>query len=137
MLVACAALAAADARSQVRGVYPTGMNATNAGVPPAPGWAYSNLSIYNERDERVGPQGETLVTGQQAVFLNLNTFAWGSDAPVLGGARIGATATVILSRNSLTSDSEGSLGAGSGLGDLFVQPVILGWTKGQYDWRTA
>jgi hypothetical protein len=113
------------------------MNATNAGVGPAPGWGYSNLTILNERDERVGPSGETLATGLQSVLLNLNTFAWGSEQPVLGGARFGATATVILSRNSLESDDFGDLGGGSGLGDLFIQPAILGWTKGQYDWRAA
>ena len=130
-------LAAGVANAQVRGVYPAGMNAVGAGNAPAPGWAYSNLSIYNERDERVGPDGETLATGQQAVFLNLNTLAWGSEGAVLGPARFGATATVILSRNSLESDDLGNLGGGSGLGDLFIQPAILGWTKGQYDVRVA
>jgi hypothetical protein len=113
------------------------MNALNAGAAPAPGWAYSNLFIVNSRDERVGPEGETLATGQQEVLLDLNTFAWGSQAPVFAGARLGATATLILSKNSLESDVEGSLGGGAGLGDLFIQPLILGWTKGQYDWRVA
>jgi len=130
-------LAAGDASAQVRGVYPAGMNVTNAGVAPAPGFAYSNLFIVNSRDERVGPAGETLATGEQSILLDLNTFAWGSEDVVFSGARFGATATIILSKNSLTSDIEGSLGGGSGLGDLFIQPVILGWTKGQIDLRAA
>ena len=136
-LLACALAVAAPAIAQVRGVYPAGMNATNAGFAPAPGWAYSNLFIVNTRDERVGPDGEMLATGEQSVLLDLNTFAWGTTDPVLAGGRFGATATIILSRNSLESDAQGSLGGGSGLGDLFIQPVILGWTKGQYDWRAA
>jgi hypothetical protein len=136
-VILLALFASASAGAQVRGVYPTGMNAMNAGAAPAPGWAYSNLFIVNSRDRRLGPGGETLATGQQSVLLDLNTFAWGSAAPMLGGARIGATATVILSRNSLESDVEGSLGGGSGLGDLFIQPLILGWTNGQYDFRAA
>ncbi len=123
--------------AQVRGTYPTGMSATNAGVAPAPGWAYSNLFISNSRDERVGSSGETLATGEQSVLLDLNTFSWGSADRVFAGARFAATATIILSRNSLESDIEGSLGGGGGLGDLFVQPLMLGWTKGQYDWRAA
>jgi hypothetical protein len=131
------ALLAQAASAQVRGVYPTGMNATNAGVAPGPGWSYSNLFIANTRDERAGPSGETLATGEQSVLLDLNTFAWGTENPLFAGARFAATATVILSQNSLESDVEGSLGGGGGLGDLFVQPVILGWTKGQYDWRAA
>jgi hypothetical protein len=136
-LIAIALLAAGDAGAQVRGVYPTGMNALNAGVAPSPGWAYSNLFIVNSRDRRAGPDGETLATGVQSVLLDLNTFAWGSEEAMPTGARFGATATIILSKNSLESDVEGSLGGGSGLGDLFIQPVILGWTNGQCDWRAA
>ena len=113
------------------------MNVMNGGVAPAPGFAYSNLFIANSRDARVGADGETLATGQQSILLDLNTLAWGSNGNVVGEARLGATATVILSKNSLTSDVEGSLGGGSGLGDLFIQPVVLGWTKGQVDIRTA
>ncbi len=131
------AVASGEADGQVRGVYPAGMNVTNGGSAPAPGFAYSNLFIVNSRDERVGAQGETLATGEQSVLLDLNTLAWGSSGNRVAGARFGATATVIFSRNSLTSDVEGSLGDGGGLGDLFIQPIILGWTKGQLDWRAA
>jgi hypothetical protein len=134
---ACALLATASASAQVRGVYPTGMSAVNSGSVAAPGWSYSNLFIVNSRDERAGPDGETLATGEQSVLLDLNTFSWGSREPVFAGARFAAAATIILSRNSLESDVEGSLGGGSGLGDLFIQPLMLGWTKGQYDWRAA
>ena len=137
LLLAGAALVAGAAGAQVRGVYPTGMSAVNSGSVAAPGWSYSNLFIANSRDERAGPDGETLATGEQSVLLDLNTFSWGSREPVFAGARFAAAATIILSRNSLESDVEGSLGGGSGLGDLFVQPIMLGWTKGQYDWRAA
>src|SRR5215510_16342295 len=104
LLLAFALACAAPAIAQVRGVYPTGMNAVNSGAAPSPGWTYSNLFIANSRDERVGPNGETLATGEQSVLLDLNTFAWGTKDPVFAGARFGATATVILSRNSLESD---------------------------------
>ena len=137
LLVLGALLASSAADAQVRGVYPTGMSATGSGFAPAPGWAYSNLFIANTRDERVGPAGETLATGEQSVHLDLNTFSWGTAGRVFAGARFAATATIILSRNSLESDVNGSLGGGGGMGDLFVQPVMLGWTKGQYDWRAA
>lgn len=136
-MLASTLVAATSANAQVRGVYPAGMNAMNAGIAPAPGWAYSNLFMANIRDRRVGPDGETLATGEQAVLLDLNTFAWGTEQPVFATARFGATATVILSRNSLQSDVQGSLGGGSGLGDFFVQPAILGWSRGQYEWRAA
>ena len=136
LALACV-IAIGEANGQVRGVYPAGMNVTNGGVAPAPGFSYSNLFIVNSRDRRAGPDGDTLATGEQSILLDLNTVAWGSHGNAIGEARLGATATVILSRNSLTSDVEGSLGSGSGLGDLFVQPLILGWTKGQIDIRAA
>src|SRR5262249_41701116 len=64
------------AEAQVRGVYPTGMNATNAGVTPASGFTYSNLFIFNARDESKGPDGELVATGSNAVMIDLNTFVW-------------------------------------------------------------
>ena len=51
------------AEAQVRGVYPTGMSATNAGVMPESGLTYANLFIFNARDESKGPDGEVLATG--------------------------------------------------------------------------
>ena len=42
-------------RAQVRGVYPAGMSATNAGVTPESGFSYSNLFLLYARDELTGP----------------------------------------------------------------------------------
>ena len=125
------------ADAQVRGVYPTGMNATNAGVTPASGLTYSNLFIFNSRDESKGPDGEVVATGTNAVMIDLNTFVWVSRRTWLGGARFSATATLLVSNNSLASDTEGQLSAGGGFADSFYQPFILGWTTDRVDIRTA
>lgn len=125
------------ALAQVRGVYPTGMNATNAGVTPASGLTYSNLFIFNSRDERVGPEGEVLATGQQAIMIDLNTLAWVSEKRFLGGARFSATATLLFSNSSLASDAQGQLSGGGGFADSFYQPLILGWSAKRIDWRVA
>ena len=74
------------ADAQVRGVYPTGMNATNAGVTPASGFSYSNLFIFNARDESKGSDGEVVATGTNAVMIDLNTFVWVSRRTWFGGA---------------------------------------------------
>src|SRR4051812_16200023 len=76
--------------AQVRGVYPTGMNATNAGVTPDSGFTYSNLFIFNARDESKGSDGEVAATGTNAVMIDLNTIAWVSRRTWLGGARFSA-----------------------------------------------
>ena len=125
------------ADAQVRGVYPTGMNATNAGVTPGSGLTYSNLFIFNARDESKGPDGEVVATGTNAVMIDLNTFVWVSRGTLLGGARFSAAATLLVSNSSLASDTEGQLSAGGGFADLYLQPFILGWTTDRVGIRTA
>ena len=124
------------AEAQVRGVYPTGMNATNAGITPDSGFTYSNLFIFNARDELTGPDGEVVSTGSNAVMIDLNTFVWVSRAQALGGARFSATATLLVSNSSLASDSDGQISAGGGFADFYLQPFILGWQKGRLEIRT-
>ena len=125
------------AEAQVRGVYPTGMNATNAGITPDSGLTYSNLFIFNSRDESKGPGGEVVATGTNAVMIDLSTFVWVGRRTWLGGARFSATATLLVSNNSLASDTEGQLSAGGGFADSFYQPFILGWTSDRVGIRTA
>ena len=122
--------------AQVRGVYPTGMNATNAGVTPDSGLTYSNLFIFNSRDELKGPDGEVLSTGTNAVMIDLNTFVWVSRSTMLG-AKVSATASLLVSNNSLASDTDGQLSAGGGFADSFFQPFIMGWQKPRVGVRAA
>jgi hypothetical protein len=125
------------AEAQVRGVYPTGMSATNAGVTPDSGLTYSNLFIFNARDQSKGPDGEVLATGTNAVMIDLNTFVWVSRGTLFGGARFSAAATLLVSNNSLASDTAGQLSAGGGFADSYFQPFILGWTTDRAAIRTA
>jgi hypothetical protein len=125
------------AEAQVRGVYPTGMSATNAGLMPASGVTYSNLFIFNSRDESKGPDGAIVETGANAVMIGLNTFVWVSRGTVLGGARLSAAATVLVSNSSLASDTQGQLSAGGGFADFYLQPFILGWTTQRVGIRAA
>ena len=124
-------LASAPARSQVRGVYPVGMNATNSGVTPEGGFTYSNLFVFFSRDEDRGTNGEVIATGQNSIMMDLNSFVWVSKKELapLGGAVFSASATLPVANNSLTSDIHGALSAGGGFADSFYQPFILGWRK--------
>src|SRR5262245_27911885 len=125
------------AEAQVRGVYPTGMNATNAGVTPESGFTYSNLFIFNARDESKDADGEVVATGTNAIMIDMNTFVWVGRDTLLGGARFSATATLLVSNNSLASDTAGQLSAGGGFADSFYQPFILGWQTERLGVRTA
>jgi hypothetical protein len=72
------------------------------------------LFIFNSRDELKGPDGQVLSTGTNAILIDLNTFVWASSQPVLMGARLSATATLLVSNSSLASDVNGQLSAGGG-----------------------
>lgn len=123
--------------AQVRGVYPVGMNATNSGVTPEPGFTYSNLFIFFSRDEEKDSAGNIIATGQNSIMMDLNSFVWVSKSKIeaLGGAVFSASATLPVANNSLTSDIRGQISAGGGFADSFYQPVILGWRTKRADIR--
>ena len=123
-------------QAQVRGVYPLGMSATSSGVTPESGVTYANALLYYERDRKTGSDGKTLETGRNSVLLDMNTFIWVSGKiAALGDARYSAVATAPLARNSLTSDEVGQISGATGLGDIYIQPLILGWQMPRADIR--
>jgi hypothetical protein len=85
----------------------------------------------------VGPDGAIANTGQHALMIDLNTLTWVSQKERLGGARLSMAATLLVSGNSLQSDTSGAISNGGGFGDLYLQPVIVGWKKLRADVRAA
>jgi hypothetical protein len=128
-ILACALITVSQLQSQVRGVYPVGMSATNSGVTPSSGFSYSNLLAIYSRNEFRGTRGEILATGRQSVTMDLNSLVWVSRREILGGARFSMSATLPVANNSLTSDIPGPISGGEGLADSYYQPFILGWQK--------
>ena len=120
-------LIAARSDAQNRGVYPLGMSATNSGITPASGFTYGNHLLVYVRNEVKDDNGETLpIGGLNAVVMDMNTFIWVSHKRI-AGARYSATATIPIAKNSLTSDTRGTINGGGGLADSYFLPVILGW----------
>jgi hypothetical protein len=130
-------LCATAAQAQNRGVYPLGLSAINSGVSPEPGLMYNNAFLFYSRSEQKGANGEVLATGQQSVLLDMNTLLWASSGQIamLGGARFSSAVTIPIANNSLSSSSQGAISGGGGLGDLYFQPVILGWRTERIDIR--
>ena len=130
-------LLATAAQAQNRGVYPLGLSAINSGVSAEPGLTYNNSFLFYARDEQKGGGGEVLATGQQAVLLDMNTLLWASSEQItaLGGARFSCAATIPLANNSLSSSTQGAISGGGGLGDVYLQPLILGWQRDRVDVR--
>ena len=101
----------------------------NSGATPAAGLTYTNLFILYSRNESRGEDGELLARGSNSVLMDMNTFVWGSQKQILGGARYAASATLPFANNSLASDATGAVSGGGGFADSYYQPVILGWEK--------
>jgi hypothetical protein len=125
------------ATAQRRGTYTPGINATNSGVMPGPGFTYSNIFELYSFSELKGPDGESLpVTGDVSVFIDHNVFIWVSKQKVLGG-NFALLADIPLANSSLTSANFGALGGGGGLADSYYQPVGLGWHKKRADFQVG
>ena len=138
-LLAAICITALPALSQVRGVYPLGMSATNSGVTPETGISYVNQFLFYSRDQAKGPNGEVLATGQNSVMMDMNNLVWVSKRKIdfLGGPLFSMSATIPIANNSLTSDIEGGISGGGGLADSYYQPFILGWRKERADIRAV
>jgi len=126
-LVLCSSIGFGQTLPPLRGVYPLGMNALNAGVMPEPGFTYSNLFLFYSRNQLKGSNGEIVSSGNNSVLMDLNTFVWVTEKTILGGAKLSFTATLIINNNSLSSDIVGPISGGGGFGDSYYQPFILGW----------
>jgi hypothetical protein len=105
------------------------MSATNSGVTPEPGFSYASQLLFYARDERRGPEGELLATGNNSVILAMNSFVWVSRKEILRGAKVSMSATLPIANNSLSSDAAGAISGGGGFADSYYQPLILGWTR--------
>ena len=117
-------------QAQSRGVYPPGMSALNSGLTPEPGFTYSNQLLFYSRDQAKSDDGSPLpITGSNSVVLDLNSLVWVSRKTILKGAYYSAIATLPFAKNDLTSDILGNISGGSGFGDSYFVPLVLGWNK--------
>ena len=123
--------------AQVRGLYPPGVNAINAGTLPDPGATYMNYFQLFSFDELKAADGGTIPTsGHLSVFLDHNFFIWTSTQEILG-AKFLAQADLVLSNKSLTAATIGSATGAGGLADSFFQPFSLGWSFSRADIRAG
>lgn len=125
--------------AQVRGVYPLGMSATNAGVTPESGFTYANVFLFYARDELKDSSGQITAAGLNSLILDMNSFVWVSrnQLGILGGPVFSASATLPIANNSLSSDVDGALTGGGGFADSYYQPFILGWRAPRADIRAV
>ena len=80
LILLCLLFQARSIHAQVRGQYAPGINATNAGVDPEPGFTYANIFQIYSFSKLIGPSGERLpVNGKISIKVDHNIFMWVSD----------------------------------------------------------
>jgi hypothetical protein len=131
-------LASRQAGAQVRGQYTPGLNATNSGTLPEPGFTYVNVFQNYSFNKLKGPNGNRIpVDGTFSVFDDQNIFIWVSPKKILGGAHFAALADLPIANSSLTSATLGAIGGGGGFADSYYQPFTLGWKFNRADIQAA
>jgi hypothetical protein len=126
------ALAATGA--QADGHYVPGIAGIQAASAPPPGVYYVGYFIdYNINNFRA-PGGSDNLPGHNTgtVTALANRFIWFTNQKFLG-ADYGMEAIVPLMRTSLTINAAGISDSRSGVGDIFLSPLILSWHGAQWD----
>lgn len=137
-VIASAALALLASLSplavQAAGHYVPGVEgAQAASVPPAGFYYIGYLVNYNINSLRApGTNNDIPGHNTGTVTALANRFVWMTGHKVLG-ADYGVEAIVPLMRTSLTFNTPGISDSRSGVGDIYVGPLVLGWHGAQWD----
>ena len=107
----------------------------NAGILPSPGFTYANITLNYSADAFNGRNGNAVpVTGTYDVWAVENLFYYVLHPQVLGG-NVGfmvmyptpATGSLVAEITNPNLPDLKATGGGSGLADLWIQPITLGW----------
>jgi hypothetical protein len=128
MALFCGFVVPRQAQAQVRGLYTPGLNATNSGNLPEPGFTYVNVFQNYSFNTLKGPNGNRIpVNGTLSVFADQNLFVWVSPKEILGGANFAALVDLPIANASLSGATIGAVAGGGGFADSYYQPFTLGW----------
>jgi hypothetical protein len=155
LAVAVCALVSLPARAGGTGHYFAGLPNARDTVMPQPGIYFNLYSLYYSADRYYSEDGEKkdsvkLPNGNKVdvnvdvdLFVLAPAFIWVADWDVLGG-HYGAYIIPTFSNTSLDASVSTISGFGRnasqstfGVGDLFVQPIWLGWNKEHWDFTVG
>lgn len=135
-VIAALALAGglAVSSAQAEGHYVPGVEGLQGASVPPPGFYYLGYLVnYNIDDFRAPGTSSNLPGHNRGTVTALaNRFVWISQYKLLG-ADYGMEAIVPVMRTSLTINAAGISDTRSGVGDVYVGPLVLGWHGAQWD----
>ncbi|WP_100639050.1 SphA family protein [Marinobacter salexigens] len=115
------------------GHYVPGVEGIGGSAVPPPGVYYRGYLVHYDIDNLRDGQGNKAPgknTGEVTALAN--RFIWITDKTFLG-ANYGMEAIIPLQDTSLNFRGLGVKDSDSGLGDIFIGPVVLGWHGQQWD----
>ena len=120
--------------AQAEGHYVPGVEGTQAASVPPPGFYYLGYLVNYNINSLRAPGTSDDIPGHNSgtVSALANRFVWMTGHKVLG-ADYGVEAIVPLMRTSLTFNTPGVSDSRSGVGDVYVGPLVLGWHGAQWD----
>lgn len=136
-LVAVAAMCAATVVGQERGLYLPGLRGLNTAEQPAPGFTYANFftvyptDAYKNKDGNKAPIDFGL-----DLVADMNVLAYTPKKKILG-ATYSASIPVPIVNSAVTIPRIGVGVEGGGIGDIYIEPLSLGWTMKKGKVRAA
>ncbi len=136
--IAAAALALcglwAAGGAQAEGHYVAGVEGLQAASVPPPGMYYLGYLVNYQIDDFRAPGTSSNLPGHNrgTVTALANRFVWMTGHKLLG-ADYGVEAIVPVLRTSLTINAAGISDSRSGVGDIYLGPLVLGWHGPQWD----
>ncbi len=119
--------------AQETGHYINGVEGIKGATLPPPGLYYRMYNTYYTADTITDADGDEIDIGFDAdVFANVHRFIWVSEYKLLG-ADYGADLFIPLVYSDIDIDALGIHSNEFGLGDIIVEPLILGWHGKWYD----
>lgn len=132
LAAALGALTGPAARAE--GHYVPGVEGLQGASVPPPGAYYLGYLVNYRMDDFRAPGTSSNLPGHNrgTVTALANRFVWITGHKVLG-ADYGVEAIVPVMRTSLTVNAAGISDTRSGVGDVFLGPLVLGWHGPQWD----
>lgn len=129
-------LAIGPAMAQERGQYIPGTAGLNSGIQAPEGFTYANLLIWYPATKFKDQDGDTPIDFDVNLLADFNLVAYTTKAKFLG-ANYGMAAVVPIV-NTPVSLTRLSLGVSpTGIGDIYVEPINLGWKLKTADVKAA
>lgn len=130
--LACLAalLCSSGVHAQETGHYVPGLTGLKSASVPAPGFYYANLTLSYTFDRINDPDGKpTTLDADINVLGNVNSLIWILEPTILG-ARYGLQANIpITNRAYLPGDEALNQVGKTGVADIYIQPLNLGWSS--------